>query len=286
MRRTKFIFLFLIVFSNLALLAQDKLLITYKLSMFGGLRDTKVDSFPNTQNLDFLNYLYDFHSGYDYEYFGFSGHFWLKNSFEADIKIAMYDDFAPDNLNLTVQYFFHQNMGVNFGFYSHTQLMNGFNSFHITSDTGWYGDLETNFRQRKLRDRGFQGGIVIKEDFGFINPSLKINAGISSFKPFSETVLQKEIDGNFLRRIDYQTNNTWSFFFFQELLLDFDCMKFEKTSLGIQLQENYFFSNKSIDYTKTVFEWTAENPLTESVNPPKHKYGKFDFDLGIYLKWQ
>ncbi len=166
----KFVFLFLILFLSQALLAQDKFLNSYKLSFFAGLRDTKVDSFANTQNLDFMNYLYDFHRGYDYEYIGFSGHFWLKNNFEADIKIAMYDDFAPDNLNLTVQYFFNKKIGINFGFYTHTQIMNGFNTFHLTSDTGWYGDLETNFRQRKLWDRGIQGGIVLKEDLRFFHP--------------------------------------------------------------------------------------------------------------------
>jgi hypothetical protein len=285
MWRLKSVFVVLLLLFSQSLSAQDKFINSYKLSFFAGLRDTKVDSFPNTQNLDFMNYLYDFHSGYDYEYIGFSGHFQFRKQFEADFKIAMYDDFAPDNLNFTVQYFFHKNIGANFGIYTHTQLMNGFNTFHLTSDTGFYGDLETNFRQRKLRDRGVQGGIVAKKDFGIFHPVLKINAGFSSFKPFSETVLQKEIDGNFLRRIDYQTKNTWNFFFFPEIALDLDCIKFEKSKLGIQLHANYFFSNKSIDYTQTVFEWTTENPTSESINSPTHKYRKFDFDFGIYLKW-
>jgi len=285
MWRIKFGFTLLILLSSLALLAQDKFINAYKFSFFAGLRDTKVDSFPNTQKLDFMNYLYDFHTGYDYEYIGVSGHLNFKNQMEADFKISMYDDFAPDNLNFTVQYFFHKNLGLNLGFYTHTQLMNGFNTFHLTSDSGFYSDLETNFWQRKLWDRGLQLGIVARKDFGPFHPIMKINAGLSSFKPFSETVMQKEIDGNFIRRIDYQTKNTWSIFFFPELLLDLDCIKFEKTKLGIQLQANYFYSNKSIDYTETIFEWTAENPTSEKVDSPTHKYRKFDFDFGIYLRW-
>lgn len=97
---------------------------------------------------------------------------------------------------------------------------------------------------------------------------------MSSFKPFSETVLQKEIGGNFLRRIDYQTKNTWGVFFFPELLLNFDCVKFDKSKLGIQFNANYFFANKSIDYKQTVSEWTVENPTSGSVNSPTHKYRK------------
>ncbi len=197
-----------IIAFNIEVQAQDKFISNYAISMFFGVRDTKVDSFPNTPNVDFMNYLYDSHEGSDYQYLGFSGHFWFKHNWEGDIKVAMYDDFAPDNLDITVQYFPLKNIGVSFGLYTHSLLMNDFTMFHKTTGEGLYGDLETNFRQRKLFDRGVQCGVLLKQDYGKFHASFKLSGGVSSFKPFPEVVLQKQVDGNFVRRIEYQTHNT------------------------------------------------------------------------------
>jgi hypothetical protein len=274
-----------IIAFNKEIHAQDKFINNYAISMFFGVRDTKVDSFPNTQNVDFMNYLYDSHEGSDYQYIGFSGHFWFKNHWESDIKVAMYDDFVPDNLDITAQYFFLKNIAASFGLYTHSALMNDFTMFHKTTGEGLYGDLETNFRQRKLFDRGLQCGVLLKQVYGKFHASLKLSGGVSSFKPFSEVVLQKQIDGNFVWQIDYQTENTWNFFFFPDLRLNLDCFTMKKSKLGIQLQANYFYSEKSIDYTQTTYDWTIVNSTVQQVDSPKHSYRKFDLDFGLYLKW-
>lgn len=270
---------------NTTISAQKHFIESYKISIFSGLRDTRIDSFPNTGHVDFMNYLYDFHTGYDYEYIGLSGHLWLRNNWETDINIAMYDDFAPDNLKITAQYFPFPFLGISFGICTHTQLMNDFTMFHRTTGAGLFGDMQTNFRQIKMHDRGTVFGLILSRKFGVFQPSVYLNAGISSFKPFAETVYQKAVDGNFIRKIDYQTQNTWNLFFLPELLLNVDCIKVGKVKLGAQLKANIFYSKKSVDYLQTTYEWTEENKTTEKVSSPHHTYRKFDIDLGVFLKW-
>jgi len=285
MKRILVLVLILNFVHNTKVSAQKRFVENYKLSVFSGLRDTRIDSFPNTGHVDFMNYLYDFHTGYDYEYVGISGHLWFRNNWETDINIAMYDDFAPDNLKITAQYFPCPFLGVSFRIYTHTQLMNDFTRFHRTTAVGFYGDMLTNIRQVKLHDRGTVFGLILTRKFGVFHPSINLNAGISSFKPFAESVFQKAVDGNFIRKIEYQTKNTWNLYFLPEFQLDIDCIRLAKIQLGTNLKVNMFYSGKSIDYLQTTYEWTEEYKMTEKVSSPRHNYRKFDIDLGIYIKW-
>ncbi len=285
MKLKELIVLLMAILLSQGVVAQDKFIAVHKLAILGGVRDTKIDSFPNAQNVDFMNYIYGSLNSFDYGYIGFEGQFRIKSKWAADIKVAMYDDFAPDNLDISVQYFPVRSIGISLGLYTHSQLMNDFTMFHRTTGTGLYGDLETNFRQRKLFDRGMQVGVLFARDFGAFHPSLKINGGISSFKPFAETVLQKEINGNFLSRIDYETKNTWNPFIFPELRFDIDCLNINNYKIGVQFQASLFYSQKAINYEQTTYMWTLENPLTEKVDSPTHSYRKFDMDMGIYMRW-
>jgi hypothetical protein len=268
--------------------AQEKFIEKFSVSSWFGARIITCDSFPDDDNLDFLNYLYNANESIispDYGYLGMASHFWFKGNWEMDIKLCMYDDFVPDQMNISAQYFPLKYLGFNLGIYSYSQLMNEFNQYHHHTDTGFYGDIDPNYRQCSLYDIGIIGGPMITHQVKRFSGSLKLNAGLGTFLTFSESVSQKKTNSNFRREYKYTTRTTPAFFFFPELAAGFDLFRFSHATLGIQLQASYYLAERSIDYTRVTLNWTSETQVEQDVNSPKHHYSKFDVDFGIYLRF-
>lgn len=287
MKKTLLIILLIcIVLSGLN--AQERFIEKYSFSMCFGARSLACDSFPDNENLDFLNYLYNAKGGNlspDYGYLGMASHLWLHGNWEVDIKLLMYDDFIPNQMNISAQYFPVHYLGFNFGINGYSQLMNEFNQYHHNVDTGFYGDIDQNYRQRSLYDLGFIGGPVLAIQESRFSGILKLNAGFGTFLSFSESISQKKINSNFRREFIYSTEPTPSFFFFPELSLTFDILEFSHSMLGIQMQASYYLARRSIDYTRKTLIWTTDYPVSEKVISPVHPYAKFDIDVGIYLRF-
>ncbi len=280
------ILLICIVLSGLN--AQERFIEKYSFSMCFGARSIACDSFPDNENLDFLNYLYNAQGGNlspDYGYLGMASHLWLAGNWEIDIKLSMYDDFIPDQMNISVQYFPLKYLGFNFGINGYSQLMNEYNQYHHNTDTGYYGDIDPNYRQRSLYDLGIIGGPVLAIQEGRFSGIIKLNAGFGTFLSFSESISQKKINSNFRREFIYSTELTPSFFFFPELALGFALISFPNSILGIQLQASFYIARRSIDYSRETLNWTNEYPFSEKVISPVHPYSKFDIDVGFYLRF-
>ncbi len=265
--------------------AQDKLIEKYKVSLWFGVRDVSRDSLKNNDNLDFMNYLHSSQDMAEYQYLGISTHLWFRGDWEADIKIAMFDGFAPDNINLKAQYFPLKNLGLSLGFYSFPQLLNDFSTYHRINDVGFYGDLDNNFRQRSIHETGLMVGLVLPIDYRFFHCAIQLNGGISSMSTFKETVDQKQINSNLRREIHYKTLKSLAPFLFPEIEFNIDCFNFNNVKCGIQIQSNLYFVNRSIDYNRTTYEWTIISPDIERIDNPIHHFEKWELDFGIYLRW-
>lgn len=278
----------LLLFFSPGLKSQDKLIEKYSFSNWIGLRYIECDSFPDGDNLDFLNYLYDINENAispDYGYLGLATHLWWRRNWELDIKLAIYDDFIPNQMNITVQYYPLKNLGVNFGIYGYHQLINEFNLYHRHTDTGFYGDTDQNYLQRSLYDIGIIGGPVIALEGKRLSGTFKLNAGLGTFMTFSESISQKKLNSNFRREYAYTTKKTPAFFFFPELAAVYDIIRFSHATLGIQVQASFYLANRSINYTRRTFNWVSENPAEEEIISPKHHYYKIDVDFGICLRF-
>ncbi len=286
MNFSRIIFILTISFFNeFVIHAQEKLIEDYKFSVYFGVRDISRDSFQNTENIDFLNYLHSSPDMSEYQYLGFSSHIWFRGDWEADIKIAMYDDFAPNNFNIKAQYFPWKYIGFSAGFYIYPQLLNDFSTYHRVNDIGFYGDMNTNFRQRYVYENGIMAGVVLPFDYKFIHSRILLNGGVSSLSRFEEKVAQKKINSNLRTLIEYKTSKSPAFFFLPEIELYFDCFKFEKSIAGLQIQSSWYAVNRSVDYERTYYEWTNLNPLKEHIESVSHHFTKFELDFGFYLKW-
>lgn len=283
--RTSILILGLISLPGFRVYSQDKLIEKYKVSLWFGTRDVSRDSLQNNENLDFMNYLHSSPDLAEYQYLGISTHLWFRGKWEADLKIAMFDDFAPNNLNLKAQYFPLQNLGLSVGFYSYPQLLNDFSTYHRINDLGFYGDLNTNFRQRRVHETGLIVGLVLPINYRPFHCMIQLNGGISSLSTFKEIVGQKQINSNFRKEINYSTLISPAFFLFPEIELNFDCFKIRDSKVGIQIQSSWYTVYRSIDYERTTYEWTSIAPTKERINSPIHHFEKFELDFGIYLIW-
>ena len=262
--------------------AQEKLIKNIKITTFAGFRDDQRDSFPNDNNLDFINYFSQDKEYLDYEYLGLSTHITFRNNIETILKFVFFGGLR--NIHLTAQYFPHKNFGLNCGIYSCGFMMNEFSTYHKLTDKDMFGDLETNYRQRFPVNAGLLCGITYRANIQKLQTIIKLNTGFSSIIPFSENVSQKQIDGNYQKQIKYKTQYNFEFFIFPEIEINIDCINLKKTVLGMQFQSNLFFSKKSINYKRTTYEWTAQNSSAQSVIVAKHKILLIEFDFGIYIK--
>ncbi len=278
----KKIVIFILIIGNLTVFAQNGFIKSYKIATFVGVRDDKRDSFPNNENLDFLNYIKQDKEYVDYLYLGLSSHILFKHNIETDLRFAFMGGMS--DIYISTQYFPIKNVGFNIGFYSNGYMLNEFSTYHKINDIGMFGDLETNYRQRFPVDIGFFGGLNLQIRFWKIHTLMKLNTGMSSIKPFSETVGQKEVNGNYRKNIEYETKHNFQIYYFPELEFNIDCIKIQNSTIGFQLQTSYFYARKSIDYKRTIYEWTNQNPIIENISGQKHQIRLFYLDLGLYVR--
>jgi hypothetical protein len=265
--------------------SQSRVLEKKQVALWFGIRDITRDSLANTGDLDFLNYLHSSEDMSEYQYLGVSAHLWFRGNWEADIKVAMYDDFAPNNLNIKAIWLPMKNLGFTAGIYTYPQLMNEFNMFHRLTDVGFFGDTDSNFRQRRVQESGLTAGLVIPFSYRWLHASAYLNGGISTLSPFTEKVTQKMINGNFKREIRYSTNHSPALFFFPEVELWADCFTIGNSKAGIRLRTSWYTVSRSVGYSRVVYEWIYENPVRTEVDNPAHHFSKIEFDAGFYLTW-
>ena len=265
--------------------AQGRFIEKKQTSIWLGIRDITRDSLANSGDLDFLNYLYSSDEMAEYQYLGLSAHLWFRGNWEADLKVAMYDDFAPTSLNLKAIWMPMSYLGFTVGFYNYPQLMNEFNMFHRLSDEGFYGDTDSNFRQRRVHETGVMAGLVMPVNYRFIHFALYLNGGISTLSKFSEKVTQKMINGNMRREVRYSTQHSPALFFFPEAEMGLDCFRIGNATLGIRGHTSWYVVKRSVDYNRAVWEWTYDNPVHHQVDNPNHLFTKFEIDAGIYISW-
>ncbi len=281
------VFLSLLVLSGSSTIyAQERLIEKQVYALWFGVRDISRERFNDNENLDFLNYLHSSPKMAEYQYIGLSSHLWFRGSWEADLRVGMYDDFAPNTIYMKAIWLPWRNLGFTAGFLSYPQLINDFSSYHRLNDEGYYGDTDRNFRQRRVHESGLVAGVVIPLNYRFLHLTFNLNGGISTLSTFREEVTQKEINTNFRREIHYETLPSPALFFFPEAEFRIDCFNIGKSKMGIQVKSSWYRVVRSVDYKRDTYDWTYDSLLEEKVDNPVHVLTKFEFDFGINLTWQ
>lgn len=267
--------------------AQERIIKNWEAGIYFGFRYMDRDSFANTGNIDFMNYFVSYpEKGMpEYTYLGFRAGFQVGEDWQADIKVAMFDEFVPNNLNITARYMLHPKLGFSFGFYGYPIMINAWNEYHRINDTDFFGDANRGLRQRYIYEYGIIAGPAFDLSFRKLHFCGKMNAGISAYSRFSETVVNKQINSNLRIAYEYKTRTYPSLFFFPEIDLKLDLFRFNNTIAGLQMQGNYYIGKRSMDYERTTMTWTRENAVIETVLNPEHQIRKTEGDLGFYLRF-
>lgn len=278
-------FIHLCLIINGGLHCQQSFIEDYSVSLYFGIKEVQRDSFANTENLDFMNYMYAGDNYLDYEYIGISTDLMFKGNWETSVQLAFLDDLTLTKLHLSARYFPFPELGFLLGFSGDGMLMNEFSTYHKSNDEGLIGDINTNYRQSTHFDLGMAGGIIYRQQAGRIELDLGLLGGMSTILPFEEKVSQKEAEGNLRRMIYYSTHYSFNPFVMPSAKLVFTLVDRENLRWGLQMQGDWHIASKSIDYDKTVFSWTTAGKEVISVTGPKHQYHSKSLDVGFFVSW-
>jgi len=281
----KLIFSFLLVLACFSSLAQKIDIRNSEFSFSIGAVENSIEKFPNTINVDFLNYSNTYPEYFDYAVVNFGYKFDFLSKMSADIKLIVMSDLVPDNYDVSVYYHFNKTVGVGFGSRLNKFYISYFEKFHLQSLPDYYL-VDNNQQQFKVYDLGFYLTPMFKltqsESFQAI---VKFDIGVSSFLNEKAVFYHKRKLSN--ERIIYHYNTKISFqpYVNPKLELRLRAFNINKTSVGLLLNSNFFYSYRSMNYNRSIQRWTSDNEVYEFIRTPKHKSTRFEASLGIYVKW-
>ena len=286
MEKIKYFLFGIALMTNFAILqAQETDDRPYKITLLGGSREISNDSLPDASDLDFMNYLYHQDQYADYELAGFAFDWTINPIWKLGLRILSESDLNPRELSLSAQYTHKSLWGLNFTAFTYPQYIDNFNQFHLNKDAGYIADIDPNFRQVSISDRGFSVGPFIHFEHKRMFFNLRLNAGISWFTQLKESIAQKEFQSNLRREFRYQTKGSASLFISPEAEIGIDCFKIGNSWCGVQLRGSFLYSKRVINYSRTLYYWTPDNPQSEKVTNPRHKYEKKEGDFGFYIRF-
>lgn len=243
------------------------------------------DSFPDGANLDFLNYVYrDKYTG-NLAYISFSGYFKFSDTLDLSVNIGMYSDLAPTKHNFSIRYFPYRILGFGISYMGYPQYVNEFNQYHWNTDQGLYADLDPNYKQHKMFNYGLAIGPEIRYSYSNISVDFRTHVGIRWVDILDVEILQKAINGNFRRVIHYRTDPSPNLYFYPEINLGLKLFTISKTDIGIRFRSAAEYSKRAISYTRSTYDWVADEPIVSKVKPISHSSFVYEFDFSLQLRW-
>ena len=286
MDKIKYFLIGMVFLANMAVLkAQETDKKQFKITILGGSREISNDSLADAADLDFMNYLHHQNQYSDYELAGFAFDWTINPTWELGLRILTESDLNPRELSLTAQYTHESWYGIRFSAFTYPQYIESFNQYHINNDAGYIADIDPNFRQVSISDRGFSVGPFVHLEHKRLYFNIRLNGGISWFTQLQGSIAQKELQSNLRREFRYQTKGSASLFISPEAEIGIDCFKISGLWCGFQLRGSLLYSKRSINYTRTLYNWTPDNSQSENITNPRHRYQKQEGDLGFYIRF-
>lgn len=265
--------------------AQNPIAQNFELSITLGTADVSVEKQGLNENMDFLNYM---NSDLDYIELsaiklGFNYDF-LERMY-ADINVIVMSDLVPDNFDISVHYFFNKYIGVGLGSLYYSNYITYFEDYHKETHPE-YIILDGNQRQFENYDLGFYISPTFRPIYSDkLKVALRCDFGLSSFMEEESAFYLKRKLSNELRLYDYRTVTTFEPYLNPKLSLKLRAFKVGNLSVGVMCNTNYFYSKRSMDYSRTSQVWTSDNSIEELIDAPKHRYSRFELDGGIFFAW-
>ena len=279
----RIIFFSLLCVININVFAQKLKLKNKEFNFTIGSSELKVDKFSPNENLDFLNFV-DFDPDYtDFIILKLGYKFDFFSKMSADIKLVMMDDIIPDNFDISVYYFVTPSIGIGVGSMLNKGWITGFEEYQSQYLSNYF-ILDDNVKQFINYDLGFYLSPIVKPiDNDIFKLQLSFDLGISSFNKQSATFYYKKEFSNERVQYHYNTTHKYQPYIQPKIDIRLKLFKIKNTSIGLLLNSNYYYSQKSINYTRSIQSWTLENSTTEQIKPAKHEYSRYEVNMGIYM---
>ncbi len=282
MRFTFFILLSLI---GSSLFAQNQVLKNQEFSLSLGIGELDIEKFAPNKNLDFINYI-DYDPDYtDYIVLKLGYKFDFLSKMSADINLIMLDDIIPDNYDISAHYFIKPWIGIGIGSMLNKNWITYFEEYHTQTLPDYYM-MDENVRQFTTYDLGFYLSPALKPiDNDIFKLQIKCDLGMSSFRKEEATFLHKKKLSNERLQYHYETIRDFQPYIQPKIDIRLKAFHIKEASFGFLLNSNYFLSDRSINYYRTIQTWTSDNEIKEQIEPAKHKYSRFELNMGMFLKW-
>jgi hypothetical protein len=281
----RILFLFIISFYGHFTYSQRPLIESSQWSLFLGSRDLLIEELPMGQNLNFINYLpYWPYSPIEAPYMGFSTQLLLRNGLEIDLRIFSNDDIFPVAGKFSVQHYFSDLLGISMGMFAYHFFTSKYLGFHTIGDKPL--EIHSHFlTSYNLYDLGFKIAPVLRFENRTFTTSFRLNLGLSGFVPFTDIINQFKPQSNFRRVIRYNTHYDLQFFMLPDLRVGVNLLHIRNSVIGIQVLTNYMISRRSLNYTRSTYNWDFTNPIIETINNPKHRFHTWNIDFGLFLRF-
>lgn len=262
-------------------------------SMWFGVRDIKIPPLQNNGEMDFYQYfISDAHdenaSSYQYMY-SYLGFAWLKRwneKYATDLKLTMNSGLKFNTVYLSGIYYPAENLGLTLTLYSYPQWLNEIDGWLEKENPGFYNYYDQeDWPQWSVYNHTLSAGINFPLKTGILRLQPGFRAGVAVNSMTQIALFRKENITNYRERIEYKLQLSPSLFIQPEIKLNLDLIKLKKTAIGFQFQSSYLWMKKRINYKKTVYAWTMENPQTSLIRGNYHRYTNFEFDGGLFIRW-
>ena len=269
---------------SFGLFAQNSVLKNQEFSFTIGIGELEIEKFPTNENLDFINYVDSDPEYTDFVILKLGYKFDFLSKMSADIKLIMMDDIIPDNYDISVYYFGRPWIGLGIGSMLNKNWIAYFEEYQIQTLPDYYL-VDYNVKQFTVYDLGFYLAPTLKPiDNDIFTLQITCDLGISSFMSEETAFYHKKKLSNERLQYHYKTNADYQPYIQPKIDIRLKAFKIKDTSIGFLLNLNYYYLNRSMNYSRTIQTWTAENKITEQIEPAKHSYSRFEFNMGIFLK--
>lgn len=252
-----------------------------------GLQGRSCATIPNDTHLDFLNYLDTDNFTGNYLYINLNGNFSFSNHYYMNMVVGMYSDLAPVKYNFALSYIPWNSFGLGVSFLGYPEYINEITQFHWDNHQGMYGSgsTDSNYWQRSNYNMGIAVGPEFKYEYRALSVDFRVHAGFRWVKRFDTGIAQKELYGNYRRVYNYEVGSNLNLYILPEFEFRVNMFTVSESIIGIKVRVAGEFSNRTLNYQQTTYNWTAQNISVNDVTLPKHSYSTFEFDFGLFARW-
>mgnify|MGYP006283677041 CR=1 FL=1 len=281
----KLLFIVILQIASVGIFAQGLDIKNKEFTFSFGFSEYNVQKFSITDDLDFLNYAYSDPDILDFGLLKLGYRFDFLSNFSADMKLIIQSDLVPDNYDFSISYCFNKKLGIGIGSMLTNTYVSYFEEYQYQAFPEYYL-MDENLRQFKAYDLAFYASSIflpIQNDR--FRATIKCDIGLSSFLREQTAFYHKRNLSNERLLYDYHTKIVFQPYVNPKVELRLKTFEVKSASVGFLLNTNLFISNRSINYNRTIQQWTADNEHVDKIKTPKHNYSRFEMDFGLYIKW-